>query len=129
MHRIRDTPKGQLLLGSTLGGTCSDSVLPVSEPASKHCGTQPRHAFTGGGTEARLSSGSGHSFSSIGDVLLAKQAILLHEANPTLREVYLSRILEFFGVPWKAVTVPEFMETAESTSECAAFGTLSAVAA
>jgi hypothetical protein len=60
---------------------------------------------------------------------LARRAIILHEGNLTPREIRLGRILDFFGVPWKAATVSDFPEMEGSLQDCVAFGSVCAVAA
>ena len=60
---------------------------------------------------------------------MAKRAILLHEGSPTPREARLGRILDFFGVHWKAVAVSEFPEMEGNSLDCVAFGSVCAVAA
>ena len=60
---------------------------------------------------------------------MARRALVLHEGNPASRELRLGRILDFFGIPWKAVAVSKLAETEKSPSECAVFGSVKAVAA
>lgn len=60
---------------------------------------------------------------------MAKLAIILHEGSAGSRELRLSRILDFFGVPWKAVSVSNLLETIAGSSEYVIFGSINAVAA
>jgi hypothetical protein len=60
---------------------------------------------------------------------LARRAIILHEGSLTPREVRLGRILDFFGVPWKAAAVSEVPEMEGDSAECVVFGPICAVAA
>ncbi len=60
---------------------------------------------------------------------MARRAIILHEGSLTPREIRLGRILDFFGVPWKAAAVSEFPGMEGSSVECVAFGPVCAVAA
>src|SRR5713101_3647032 len=60
---------------------------------------------------------------------MARLAIILHDGSPGSRELRLGRILEFFGVPWKAVDASELRDTDRSCLEYAVFGSIRAVAA
>jgi hypothetical protein len=53
----------------------------------------------------------------------------LHAGVPGPRELRLSRILDFFGVPWKVVEASEFMDVERGCSEYAVFGSVRAIAA
>jgi hypothetical protein len=59
---------------------------------------------------------------------LAKLAIILHEGSPGPRELRLSRILEFFGVPRKLLDVSKFTEPADNSEQYAVFGTIQTIA-
>jgi len=59
---------------------------------------------------------------------LANLAIVVHEGNPGPREFRLRRVLDFFGVPCKAVDVSELTDIDWSSPECAIFGSVQAVA-
>src|SRR5215469_4343614 len=61
--------------------------------------------------------------------LLARQAIILHEGSRGPRELRLSRILDFFGVPWKAVEVSQLLEETRGSDAYAVFGSLHVVTA
>jgi hypothetical protein len=60
---------------------------------------------------------------------MARQAIILHEGSPGSRELRLGRILDFFGVPCKAVEVSKLRDIDGSRLEYAVFGSIRAVAA
>jgi hypothetical protein len=60
---------------------------------------------------------------------LAKLAIILHAGSSGPREVRLSRILDFFGVPWKGVEVSKLTDMDRGCSEYSVFGSIRAVAA
>jgi len=60
---------------------------------------------------------------------MARLAIIMHEGSPGSREIRLGRILDFFGVPWKAVEVSELRDTDRSCLEYAVFGSIRAVVA
>lgn len=59
---------------------------------------------------------------------MPKQAIILHKGSPGPRELRLGRILDFFGVPRKAVDVSRLEDMAASSLEYAAFGSVDLVA-
>jgi hypothetical protein len=58
---------------------------------------------------------------------LARQAIILHEGNPGPKELGLSRILDFFGVPWKPVDASKLTDPEKSSPDYAVFGSVQAV--
>jgi hypothetical protein len=60
---------------------------------------------------------------------LARLALIVQEGDLTFREVCLGRILDFFGVPWKRVSVSELVETVGNSEDCVAFGPIRAVTA
>jgi len=60
---------------------------------------------------------------------LAKLAVILHQGSLGTAEERLGRILDFFGVPWKAVAVAELEKMDSSAGEHAALGSVQAVAA
>lgn len=59
---------------------------------------------------------------------MANLAIIVHEGNPGPRELRLRRILDFFGVPCKAVDLSQLKDVDWSSPECAVFGSVQAVA-
>jgi hypothetical protein len=59
---------------------------------------------------------------------LANLAIIVHEGKPGPRELRLRRILDFFGVPCKAVDISELADMDWSSPECAVFGSVHSVA-
>jgi hypothetical protein len=60
---------------------------------------------------------------------LGKLAIILHEGKLSAREARLSLILDFFAVPWKAVSASELAETQTISADHTILGSVSAVAA
>jgi hypothetical protein len=60
---------------------------------------------------------------------LARTAIILHEGSPGPKELRLSRILEFFGIPFKEVDVSKLADLERNSLEYAVFGSIQAVAA
>jgi hypothetical protein len=60
---------------------------------------------------------------------LARLAIILREGSLGPREVRLSRILDFFGVPWKEAVASDLPEIERSSVECVVFGPICRVAA
>ena len=62
------------------------------------------------------------------ELSLTRLAVILQEGSLTPRERRLGRILDFFGVPWKTVAVPEFPGVNTGSVQCTAFGPLRAVA-
>ena len=60
---------------------------------------------------------------------MAKFAVILQEGPATAREERLGRILEFFGIPWRAVGASDLETLNAEPGECAAFGPVRAVAA
>lgn len=63
------------------------------------------------------------------ETLSARGALVLHEGGLGPRELRLSRVLDFFGVPWKAVEVSKLVEENRSSPEYAVFGSLQIIAA
>jgi hypothetical protein len=59
---------------------------------------------------------------------LARQAIILHEGSPGPKELGLSRILDFFNVPWKPVDAFKLTDFQRSSPDYAIFGSVQAVA-
>jgi hypothetical protein len=59
---------------------------------------------------------------------LAKLAIILHEGSPGPRELCLSRILEFFGVPRKMLDVSKLAAADANSEQYAFFGSIQTVA-
>ena len=59
---------------------------------------------------------------------MARLAIILYEGSPGSTSIRLGRILDFFGVPWKAVEASELGNIADGL-EYAVFGSIRAVAA
>jgi len=59
---------------------------------------------------------------------LPRHAIILHKGSLEQRELRLGRILDFFGVPWKAVEVSSSADLEGSSSQCVVFGSAQAVA-
>lgn len=60
---------------------------------------------------------------------MARLAIILHDGSPGSRELRLSRILDFFGVPWKLVETTKVSNLDRSCLEYAVYGSIRAVAA
>jgi hypothetical protein len=60
---------------------------------------------------------------------LASIAIILHEGSPGPREIRLSRILDFFGVPFKEVDVSKLADMERSSLDYVVFGSIQVVAA
>jgi hypothetical protein len=60
---------------------------------------------------------------------MARLAIILYDDSAGWRELRLSRILDFFGVPWKMVNASDFREAGRVGSEYAAFGSIRTIAA
>jgi hypothetical protein len=60
---------------------------------------------------------------------LARLAVILHEGSLTFREARLARILDFWGVPWRAASVSELVEVLGTSVECVVFGSICAVGA
>lgn len=60
---------------------------------------------------------------------MSKHAIILHKGGLGQREVRLSRILDFFGVPWSAVEISSLGKTGRDASQFAVFGSVQLVAA
>jgi len=60
---------------------------------------------------------------------MARLAIILHQGNLGSRELRLGRILDFFGVPWKAAQVAGLKGMEEIDSEAVVFGSIRAVVA
>jgi hypothetical protein len=60
---------------------------------------------------------------------MARLAIILQQGNLGPRELRLGRILDFFGVPWKAVQVAAHKGMEEIDSEAVVFGSIRAVVA
>ncbi len=60
---------------------------------------------------------------------MARLALILHQGSTTAGEDRLGRILDFFGVPWKAVAASDLGTLSSEPRECAAFGPVPAVAA
>jgi hypothetical protein len=61
--------------------------------------------------------------------MMARLAIILGEGSPTTRQVQLGRILDFFGVPWKAVEISELPRMQEGAQAHVIFGLAQSVAA
>lgn len=59
---------------------------------------------------------------------MSKQAIILCEGGAGPRELFLGRILDFFGVPWQEVNARDLGEWTENSVKYAAFGSIDAVA-
>lgn len=59
---------------------------------------------------------------------MSKLAVILLEGSFTPKERRLSRVLDFFGVSWRAVAVPDLPTVARSSLEYVLFGSLQAVA-
>jgi len=60
---------------------------------------------------------------------LARIAIIIHEGSPGPREVQLSRVLDFFGVPWKAIEASQLKQFDRSCLNYVVFGSIRTVAA
>lgn len=60
---------------------------------------------------------------------MAKVAVILHEGSCGPKEIRLSRILDFFGVPWEAVNVSSLEDFAAGSREYVLFGSIQMVAA
>lgn len=58
-----------------------------------------------------------------------KQAVILHIGSPGPRELRLSRILDFFGVPWKSIDVSKPLNTERDLPAYAVFGSIRTVEA
>ncbi len=59
---------------------------------------------------------------------MARSAMILHEGNPGSRELRLSRVLDFFGVPFEEADVTGIGNKSGVDSECAIFGSARAIA-
>lgn len=59
---------------------------------------------------------------------MARLAIILHRGSPGPKELRLSHILDFFGVPWTAVDASHFADLDRSPLEYAVFGSVQAIA-
>ena len=53
---------------------------------------------------------------------MARSAILLYDREPGTEQKNLSRILDFFGVPWKTVGLSGFPNIGDGLQDCAVFG-------
>ena len=53
---------------------------------------------------------------------MARSAVLLYDCEPGIEQKNLSRILDFFGVPWKAISLSRFLNLSEEFPDCAVFG-------
>jgi hypothetical protein len=60
---------------------------------------------------------------------MARLAIILYQGSPGRRELRLSLILGFFGVPWKMAETLQLKDLDEGGSQCAVFGSIPNVAA
>ena len=60
---------------------------------------------------------------------MARLAIILCEGRPTTSQLRLSRILDFFGVPWKTVEVSKVGDIEKDAQEHVVFGSVQTVAA
>ena len=58
-----------------------------------------------------------------------KRAVILHTGSLGPRELGLSRILDFFGVPWESIDVSRHANMEQLSPEYAVFGSIQAVAA
>jgi len=59
---------------------------------------------------------------------MARLAVILHDGSPGWRELRLSRILDFFGVPWKAVPAPDLGEVGKLGLEYVIIGSIRSIA-
>src|ERR1700746_522730 len=59
---------------------------------------------------------------------MARLAIILHDGSPGWRELRLSRILDFFGVPWRFVNAADRTDLDRLGSEYAVLGSIRAIA-
>jgi hypothetical protein len=59
---------------------------------------------------------------------MARQAIILYDQQPGPREVFLGRVLDFFGVPWTSVESQQLASSDRVGSDCAIFGSVRSVA-